>query len=168
MKKIKDAAHKSGDFNGTCGQGYRLSCDLAWCVDDKVLKSVFISLTITTGRNEVVAKVMFLLVSVILLTGEGGSGIPPSSPQEGGTPPPPPRDTVNELPVRILLESILVAKKFPWLRSKNSVETYSFQQHILFQRFVCLIKFRLQGRIHGFSQESGANPIYFLNLVNIL
>ena len=44
-----------------------------------------------TGRNEVVAKVMFLLVSVILLTGEGVSasmhaGIPPRS-----RPPPPSR-----------------------------------------------------------------------------
>ena len=53
---------------------------------------------------------MFLLVSVILLTGGGVStsvhaGIP--------TPPPPGsrlRDTVNEQPVRILLECILVSQ----------------------------------------------------------
>ena len=42
---------------------------------------------IIIGRNEVVAKVMFLLVSVILSTF---------------------RHTVNERPVRILLECILV------------------------------------------------------------
>ena len=75
-----------------------------------------------TGRNEVVAKVMFLLVSVILPTG----GVCLSAcwdittpPQEGGTPqkevPPrkeaPPRHTVNERPVRIL-ECILVQYAF--------------------------------------------------------
>ena len=70
-----------------------------------------------TGRNEVVAKVMFLLVSVILLTGGSlpqcmlGRRYPRegSTPWEGSTPP----DTVNERPVRILLECILVYRK--WL-----------------------------------------------------
>ena len=69
---------------------------------------------VITGRNEVAAKVMFLLVSVILFTG----GLPqcmlgyhhpppgrrPPFPAEGSTP----RHTVNERPVRILLECILV------------------------------------------------------------
>ena len=92
---------------------------------------------IFTGRNEVVAKVMFLLVSVILLTlGVSASvhaGIsPPRSrhPPGADTPPPgadtPPQEqthppgadtppgmrlwhTVNERPVRILLECILVS-----------------------------------------------------------
>ena len=94
---------------------------------------------IFTGRNEVVAKVMFLLVSVILLTG----GVSPSVHAE--IPPPPRADTprhplgadtplvadttksrhppradtppgsrlrhtVNERPVRILLECILVKR----------------------------------------------------------
>ena len=92
---------------------------------------------IITGRNEVVAKVMFLLVSVILSTGGGGvsdreappgreappdkeaplSGRPPwQGDPPAGRPPgqgdPPsretPRHTVNERPVRILLECILV------------------------------------------------------------
>ena len=101
-------------------------------------------MNIITGRNEVVAKVMFLHVSVILFTG-GLSGGPPldqantttTTPQQGeppgpgrptprpgrpplpgpGRPPsqtwqtPPGRrlqHTVNERPVRILLECILV------------------------------------------------------------
>ena len=101
------------------------------------------SLSIITGRNKVVAKVMFLHVSVILLTGgEGGlrAGPPgrentpdppgPGRPPWEGEPPrtrqtprqgEPPRDqadtppgrklqhTVNERPVRILLECILVS-----------------------------------------------------------
>ena len=41
VKKIKDATHKNGDFNGTCEQGFRLLCDLDWCVDDNVLKICF-------------------------------------------------------------------------------------------------------------------------------
>ena len=88
-------------------------------------------LIIFTGRNEVVAKVMFLLVSVILSTGgvsgrenplarrppwagrPPGKETPPGreTPQQGEPPPPawsPPRHTVNERPVRILLECILV------------------------------------------------------------
>ena len=79
---------------------------------------------IFTGCNEVVAKVMFLLVSVTLLTGgvclnACWDTTPPGSrpDQEGGTPleadPPkkeaPPRiRSMNERPVRILLECILV------------------------------------------------------------
>ena len=76
-----------------------------------------------TGRNEVVAKVIFLHLSVILFTGGGSAsvhaGIPPGPDPPSGTPPstPPsgtpspesrPRHTVNERPVRILLECILV------------------------------------------------------------
>ena len=82
-----------------------------------------------SGRNEVVAKVMFLHVCVILFTGGGlradppwqgepplGPGRPPSrenppwdqadttTPRQGD----PPQHTVNERPVRILLECILV------------------------------------------------------------
>ena len=56
----------------TSGEGWKVSVTFymyllsaAMCVDTKIC---FI-----TGRNEVVAKVMFLLVSVILLTGGGGS-----------------------------------------------------------------------------------------------
>ena len=102
--------------------------------------------TIITGRNEVVAKVMFLQLCVILFTGgvsgrenptpgretplarrPPGQGDPPEPPQAGRTPPgretptgqgDPPgrktpragtlRHTVNERPVRILLECILV------------------------------------------------------------
>ena len=77
---------------------------------------------IFTGRNEVVAKVMFLHVSVILSTGGRVSGQAPpqdqaDTPRQGEPPPgpgrPPPREgslqhTVNERPVRILLECILV------------------------------------------------------------
>ena len=89
-------------------------------------------LAVITARNEVVAKVMFLLVSVILLTGGSASvhaGIPPPSrtprsrhpPEQTpkvADPPrsrPPPRsqsilgDTVNERVVRILLEYNLVS-----------------------------------------------------------
>ena len=84
--------------------------------------------TLVTGRNEVVAKVMFLHLCAILFIGGGVSrqGEPPR--QEGGTPPdqadppgrenppagrtPPPgsrlQNTVYERPVRILLECILV------------------------------------------------------------
>ena len=91
---------------------------------------------IITGRNEVVAKVMFLLVSVILLTvGVGSASVhagispppwepdlplgadtpweqtPPGSRHPPGSRPPMGsrlRHTVNERPVRILLECILV------------------------------------------------------------
>ena len=93
---------------------------------------------VITGRNEVVAKVMFLQASVILSTGGVSAsvhvGIPPHPPPQGEdtpwgqTPPksrhlpvadtpqeqtPAPlgsrlRHTVNERPVRILLECILV------------------------------------------------------------
>ena len=56
---------------------------------------------IFTGRNEVVAKVMFLLMSVILLTGGGSAsmhaGIPPpptkQTPPGADTPPPPGAET---------------------------------------------------------------------------
>ena len=105
---------------------------------------------LVTGRNEVVAKVMFLHVSVILLTGGSpgrenppGPGRPPprpgrpsppdqadpprtrqAPPQDQADPPPRPPDqadtpprtrhqhTVNERPVRILLECILVSFLF--------------------------------------------------------
>ena len=78
---------------------------------------------IFTGRNEVVAKVIFLHLFVILFTGGGGSAsvhagiLPPGTrpPLEqthpSGTRPPPGtrlQHTVYERPVRILLECILV------------------------------------------------------------
>ena len=106
---------------------------------------------VVTGRNEVVAKVMFLLVSVVLLTGgclpqcmlgyhppgadtpwsrhlpeadtprtrHPPEQTPPEQTPPGADPPqkqtPPPgsrlRDKVNERPVRILLECILVSTK---------------------------------------------------------
>ena len=95
-------------------------------------------LTFITGRNEVVAKVMFLHVCVILFTGGvSGQGENPTTPPPGRENPPwsrhPPQDqtplgpdppgpdpppgsrlqhTVNERPVRILLECILVQKDF--------------------------------------------------------
>ena len=88
----------------------------------KTFKAIFYScsqLLIFTGRNEVVAKVMFLLVSVILLT-RGGVCLSacwdttPRSRHAPGSRHPPPRSrhrhTVNERPVRILLECILVVK----------------------------------------------------------
>ena len=65
-----------------------------------------LKLLIFTGREVVVAKVMFLQASVILSTGGGGGVSAPGSRH------PPPRSklrhTVNERPVRILLECILV------------------------------------------------------------
>ena len=62
---------------------------------------------IFTGRNEVVAKVIFLHPAVILFTG-GEGGLCQGEPH-----PPPPagsrlQHTINERPVRILLECILV------------------------------------------------------------
>ena len=75
------------------------------------------------------AKVMFLQVCVILLTGWGclpqcmlgyhttlgsrhppplGADTPPEQTPSGADTPPPPRHTVNERPVRILLKCILV------------------------------------------------------------
>ena len=78
---------------------------------------------IFTDRNEVGAKVMFLLMSVILFTGglpqcmlgypreadpPPGSRHPPGAGTPPGSRPSPPRHTVNERPVRILLECILV------------------------------------------------------------
>ena len=74
-----------------------------------IRKGKFEMVSIITGRNEVVAKVMFLQVSVILLTGgclpQCMLGYHPQS-----RPPPGSRlwHTVNEWPVRILLECILV------------------------------------------------------------
>ena len=79
--------------------------------------------TLVTGRNEVVAKVMFLLVSVILSTaGVSSRENPPARrPPWQGDPPAgsspgkevlrkgdPPWHTVNERPIRILLECIVV------------------------------------------------------------
>ena len=107
--------------------------------------------TVFTGRNEVVAKVIFLHLSVILFTGGVSSRenlpawrTPPSSenppcqgeppptrenppgpdppgpePPPGPDPPSPPgsrlQHTVNERPVRILLECILVHTEFTHL-----------------------------------------------------
>ena len=76
-----------------------------------------------TGRNEVVAKVIFLHLSVILFTGGGGgsasihAGIPtpPDHTPPEQTPLPPGsrlQHTVYERPVRILLECILVIYMF--------------------------------------------------------
>ena len=83
-------------------------------------------LSLVTGRNEVVAKVMFLQVSVCPQGGREGvclsawwdtrSPPAPGTPPRPGTPPGPGRSppgsrlqhTVYERPVRILLECILV------------------------------------------------------------
>ena len=147
------------------------------CSFHGVLDISILIFSIFTGRNKVVAKVMFLLVSVILLTGGGGclpqcmlgadtpweqtppwkqtpqKQTPPGSrhppppgsrhplgadtpwkqtpsrsrhlPSGADTPPPPPgsrhpvRDTVNERPVRILLECILVPYIL-WLQNGSS------------------------------------------------
>ena len=96
-----------------------------------------------TGRNEVVAKVIFLHLFVILFTGRGG--LPGRTPLPGRNPPcqeeppqdqTPPRPTppetkpspgsrlqhaVNERPVRILLECILVSQ-FYIIRLKNIIK----------------------------------------------
>ena len=113
------------------------SCPLLW--PQSATWTVLV--VFVAGRNKVVAKVMFLLVSVILFTGGGGSTSvhavipPPGSTHPPGSIPPPPeadtllgsthpsgsmhplsppppgsrlRHTVNERPVRILLECILV------------------------------------------------------------
>ena len=114
-----------------------------------------------SGRNEVVAKVMFLLVSVILLTGGSASvhaGIPPPRkqtppgnippqeggppspwkqiPQEGGTPP----DTVDEQPVRILLECILV---YRWHHLQKSANTSYHGEYMLFRECLWILSFTL-------------------------
>ena len=80
--------------------------------------STFSQLGLVTGRNEVVAKVMFVLMSVILFTGGGlllvwgvsapGPGGLPNRPPSRHPPlgRPPPSD--NKRPVHILLECILV------------------------------------------------------------
>ena len=105
---------------------YRLTC----C---KKMTSSFIAhylcIYIIIGRNEVVAKVMFLLVSVILSTGgvylsACWNTTPPESRPPGADTPSgsrhplgadiplgadTPRHMVNERPVRILLECILVS-----------------------------------------------------------
>ena len=76
-----------------------------WLLDKQVMR-------LFTGRNEVVAKVMFLLVSVILSTGGGSASVHAGIPHPPRADPPgsrhPRRRTVNERPVRILLECILV------------------------------------------------------------
>ena len=83
--------------------------------------------SVVPARNEVVAKVMFLLVSVILLMGggvclsacwenppppPGADTLPPPGADPPGVDTPPPGSrlwhTVNERPVSILLECILV------------------------------------------------------------
>ena len=84
--------------------------------------ATLLQINIVTGRNEVVAKVIFLHLSVILFTGGASvhAGLPPPglpTPPPGTTypldyvPPPPGsrlQHTVYERPVRILLECILV------------------------------------------------------------
>ena len=104
-----------------------------------------------TGRNEVVAKVIFLLVSVILFTGgvylsacwdkpgplprrrhchPPPMNHPPrkeAHPPEGSTPPrkeATPVNTVNERPVRILLECILVCLEWIKISRENLYFTY--------------------------------------------
>ena len=100
---------------------------------------------VVTGRNEVVAKVMFLLVSVILLT-RGclsqcmlGYHTPPPSRHPPGADPHPGsrlRHTVNEWPVRILLECILVSSHctllplnyfVPIAKTKILLDSYAIQ-----------------------------------------
>ena len=81
-------------------------------------------LSIISGRNEVVAKVMFLLVSVILSTG-------------GYTPP---RHTVNARPVRILLECILVVIDF----------VFTFGNHVRYEDwFYSIMIFVEEARMRG-------------------
>ena len=119
------------------------SCSL-WTRTFVILRILFL-----TGRNEVVAKVMFLHVCVILFT--GGREVLGRSPRTRQTPPPdqadtppgtrqtPPRPgrhppdqanppagkktaaqhTINERPVRILLECILVPNSFPSLMERR-------------------------------------------------
>ena len=73
--------------------------------------SNFRLLVLLTGRNEVVAKVMFLLVSVILLTWGVSASVHADTPPGADAPLPLASrlwHTVNERPVRILLECILV------------------------------------------------------------
>ena len=76
-----------------------------------------VSIGIFTGRNEVVAKVIFLHMFVILFTGGGvclstcwDTNPPGADPPRSRHPPPGSRlqHTVYERPVRILLECILV------------------------------------------------------------
>ena len=59
---------------------------LAWIRHHSEVLNQDIS-TIFTGRKEVVAKVMFLLVCVIMFTGGSASVHAGISPLEGGTPP---------------------------------------------------------------------------------
>ena len=90
-----------------------------------------------TGRNEIVAKVMFLLMSVILLTRGVSASVHAGiqTPLEQTPPPradthlPSPgsrlRHTVNERPVRILLECILV---FTLFQPQKTVEEKSISR----------------------------------------
>ena len=127
---------------------------------------------VVTGRNEVMAKAMFLLVSVILLTwGVSASvhaGIPhpppradtPQSrhPSRADPPPrrrhPPPgsrlRHTVNERPVHILLECILVSSHctllplnyfVPIAKTKILLDSYSIQSRDI--QFIGNVSFAL-------------------------
>ena len=132
------------------------SCSL-WTRTFVILRILFV-----TGRNEVVAKVMFLHVCVILFTGGLRAGPPETRqtppPDQADTPPrtrqtppgtrqtppgpsrhppdqadtlqtrqpPPPagkktaaQHTINERPVRILLECILVPNSFPSLMERR-------------------------------------------------
>ena len=108
------------------GEYFRKSKYCNQCSDLSTMEFVI------TGRNEVVAKVIFLHLSVILFTGGRVWGrhprppLPRSRHPPGAEPPgadtqwvrhpPPPgsrlQHTVNERPLRILLECILVTKLF--------------------------------------------------------
>ena len=116
----------------------RVQMQLFWILQSHIRTRHYtdVGSIIFTGRNEVVPKIMFLHVSVILSTGGGLQAGPPSreNPPSGQGEPPwagkPPQDqadppdqadtppgrrlqhTVNERPVRILLECILVEIMF--------------------------------------------------------
>ena len=57
------------------------------------VQKILPNVTVITGRNEVLAKVIFLHMSVILFTGGEGFSLPDppdgEPPLDGGTPPPP-------------------------------------------------------------------------------
>ena len=123
---------------GVCAAYWNV-CRLQGCVptrgirDVLVFRNVHTFRAIFTGRNEVLAKVIFLHLFVILFTGGGclarrtpPGQVPPRTryPPGPGTPPSPDqvpsprssklRNTVNDRPVRILLECILVNGCYGW------------------------------------------------------